>query len=448
MGKHDRCCVGGCNNDKRYSDQYVIRSHVTDLKFHIIPSDLNKRQIWEKQIGKGRKGFQIGKYMHVCSNHFQDAKPTSVNPFPTLFLTKSDSKKKSPVKRKCRKSTEPTPSKKLLQEQASGCQEPSALTAGALTFAQLTRESDVKFYTGFKSTDMFRLVFIFLSIKAINMRYWRGGKQTQIETQGNDPYLKPGDYNRPGPNRKLTLEQEFLLVMMRLRVGLLVPDLAFRFNVTTGLISSIFTTWIKLMKKELGWLIIWPTRPDTRKSLPECFKKWFPKVRCIIDFTEFFIETLSSLDAQAMCWSEYKHHCTIKVHISITPTGMISFVSDCYGGRASDRYIVRNSGFYNFIEPYDQIMADGGFKIKEELLQRQVSLSIPPRKQGTLPMTTGDVQETSHIANVRIYVEKAIIRVKWYTILAKELEITCLSLCDDIVISCCALCNLLELLCV
>ena len=448
MGKHGRCCVGGCNNDKRYSDKYVIRSHVTDLKFHIIPSDLNKRQIWEKQIGKGRKGFQIGKSMHVCSNHFQDAKPTSTNPFPTLFLTESDSKKKSPVKRKCRKSSEPTPSKKLLKGQASGCQESSALTAGTLTFAQLTRESDVKFYTGFKSTDMFRLVFSFLSIKAINMRYWKGGKQTQLETHGTDPYLKPGDYNRPGPNRKLTLEQEFLLVMMRLRVGLLVPDLAFRFNVSTGLISSIFTTWIKLMRKELGWLIIWPTRPDTRKSLPECFKKWFPKVRCIIDCTEFFIETPSSLDAQAMCWSEYKHHCTIKVLISITPTGMISFVSDCYGGRASDKYIVQNSGFYNFIEPYDQIMADRGFKIKEELLQRQASLSIPPSKQGTLPMTTGDVQETSRIANVRIYVEKAIARVKWYNILAKELEITCLPLCDDIVICCCALCNLLEPLCI
>ena len=93
-------------------------------------------------------------------------------------------------------------------------------------------------------------------------------------------------------------------------------------------------------------------------------------------------------------------------------------------------------------------MADRGFKMKEELLQRQVSLSIPPSKQGTLPMTTGDVQETSRIANVRIYVEKAIARVKCYNILAKELEITCLSLCDDIVICCCALCNLLEPLCI
>ena len=36
--------------------------------------------------------------------------------------------------------------------------------------------------------------------------------------------------SRRGPNKKLTLEQEFLMIMMRLRLGLLVDDLAFRFK--------------------------------------------------------------------------------------------------------------------------------------------------------------------------------------------------------------------------
>ena len=31
---------GGCNNDRRYPDRYVIRSHVKDLQFHRVPSDL------------------------------------------------------------------------------------------------------------------------------------------------------------------------------------------------------------------------------------------------------------------------------------------------------------------------------------------------------------------------------------------------------------------------
>ena len=28
MGKKHRCCVGGCNNDQRYPDLVVKRSHV------------------------------------------------------------------------------------------------------------------------------------------------------------------------------------------------------------------------------------------------------------------------------------------------------------------------------------------------------------------------------------------------------------------------------------
>ena len=58
------------------------------------------------------------------------------------------------------------------------------------------------------------------------------------------------------------------------------------------------------------------------------------------------------------------------------------------------------------------------------------------------------MQVTSRIANVRIYVEKAIARVKWYNILTNEMEINCLHLCNDIIVTCCSLCNLLEPLCV
>ena len=39
---------------------------------------------------------------------------------------------------------------------------------------------------------------------------------------------------KAGPSRKLGLDQEFLMVMMKLRLGLLTNDLAFRFQVSQG----------------------------------------------------------------------------------------------------------------------------------------------------------------------------------------------------------------------
>ena len=38
-----RCCVGGCNNDSRYPEKLVVKSHVTQLKFHYFPKDGAKR---------------------------------------------------------------------------------------------------------------------------------------------------------------------------------------------------------------------------------------------------------------------------------------------------------------------------------------------------------------------------------------------------------------------
>ena len=210
---------------------------------------------------------------------------------------------------------------------------------------------------------------------------------------------------------------------------------------------SIFVTWIRLMRLELGNLIIWPSKRVIKQNLPQCFRTYYPNVRCIIDCSEVFIETPSSLDTQAQCWSDYKHHCTLKFLVAITPNGMFSYVSPCYGGRASDKFITTDCGFYSKLEPNDQVMADRGFKIKEDLMTVQAKLAIPPSTCGNLAMSASAVTETSRIANVRIYVEQAIGRLKTFRFLKNEIPISCLPVSDDIVVTCCAICNLLDPLC-
>ena len=41
---------------------------------------------------------------------------------------------------------------------------------------------------------------------------------------------------------RTSLEQEYLLTMMRHRVGLMIDDLVFRFDISNMLASSVFTT--------------------------------------------------------------------------------------------------------------------------------------------------------------------------------------------------------------
>ncbi|XP_004209716.1 uncharacterized protein LOC101241289 [Hydra vulgaris] len=199
---------------------------------------------------------------------------------------------------------------------------------------------------------------------------------------------------------------------MRLHLGLLTEDLAHRFMVSICVVSSVFITWIKLLSLELKWLIHFPDRNNIKRNLPTTFRKYYPKCSIIIDCSELFIETPSSSDTAASCWSNYKHHHTVKYLVGITLNGATSFLSNCYGGRASGVFIVKDCGILKCLQPGDQVIGDRGFKIKEPLAFYQCNLAIPSSKHTNLQITSNDVRETSKVANVRIYVELAIGRMK------------------------------------
>ena len=100
--------------------------------------------------------------------------------------------------------------------------------------------------------------------------------------------------------RSLKLKQEFLLTMIKIRTGILLQDLAFHFQIFLGLVSNIFTTWVKFLSKELEWIITWPNRNIIKRNLPTIFREYYPKCCVIIDCPELFIEKPSSLDATAI----------------------------------------------------------------------------------------------------------------------------------------------------
>ena len=102
-----------------------------------------------------------------------------------------------------------------------------------------------------------------------------------------------------------------------------------------------------------------------RKLLPSSLLKQYAKLRCTIDCTEVFIEKPRHLELQAITWSDYKQHNTVKVLVGIAQNGAISFLSKCYGGRMSDRH-VRESSLLDLIDPGDVILADRGFPISNQ----------------------------------------------------------------------------------
>ena len=124
--------------------------------------------------------------------------------------------------------------------------------------------------------------------------------------------------------------------------------------------------------------IRWPDKETVRQTLPNIFIKHFQNVRCTIDCSEIFIERPTSFKARAQTYSNYEKHNTVKFLIGITPAGIISYLLPCWGGRVSDKELTRESGFLNLIDPGDEILADRGFLIEDELAIRGARLTNHP----------------------------------------------------------------------
>lgn len=212
------------------------------------------------------------------------------------------------------------------------------------------------------------------------------------------------------------------------------------FAISESSVCRIFTTWLSLMYHDLKFLIMWPSREQVSRNLPKCFK-YFNKTRCIIDCTEFFVQRPSLPSAQRITYSNYKHHNTFKCLVGITPKGTFSFVSDLFTGSISDKKIVQDSGFLNYIEYGDDIMADRGFLIRGELALKGATLNIPPFSMGR-QMSNNATTKTRRIARARIHVERAIGRLKNFCILQGVIVLSMKPLYTQIVKVCAMLCNL------
>jgi hypothetical protein len=167
-------------------------------------------------------------------------------------------------------------------------------------------------------------------------------------------------------------------------------------------------------------------------------KKNYPKVRVIVDCTEFEIEQPTNPQAQQDTWSTYKNTNTAKgmkhlwlvrydcislvafaALVGITPNGVVSYISPLYGGATSDKALLNMSGsgsLIELLEDGDAVMSDRGFGLDPK--HKHLTLVHPPfLERKAQQLSAKKVIETRIIARHRIHVERCMGRIKNYKLL-------------------------------
>ena len=298
------CCVPGCSNNSKRD---------AHLSFFSLP--LKRKKILKQWIHKiGRKNLPITKHVSICSDHFVQANGRLLrkDEVPSLLLPASITSQRSIKSRNPPKErpvnnevpgAENSHDDSDFDDQQLSCdvstQTDETIDANLLVqkVAELERElkckddqitkqrfrlanikdddSKVLFYTGFDSYQSLQIFYEFLGPSVHELCY--SSKASQLPT------------NRGRP-RTLPPIEELFVTLIRLRLGLMEKDLAFRFEISQSTVSRIIITWINFLYMQMKEIPLWPPREVVKSNMPIQFKEKYGTTRVIIDATEIYID--------------------------------------------------------------------------------------------------------------------------------------------------------------
>ncbi|XP_076154962.1 uncharacterized protein LOC143138353 [Alosa pseudoharengus] len=462
-GSGTTCAVVGCKNSRKHLNEWLDREcydHKPATKrqcpcaplftfFRKPDSDLESRT-WLKTLNVKKPPRNV----FVCSHHFVDKKPTKDNPFPELWL--GYNRTTQPKRRQLTQRTTASPQikkRRLESEDAPGTCQPACEAEPATpkcrdaqtqwedpshvdhTYCSTTPSVKVDKATQCEA-EMGPTVTSTTVIDDARSRLYTGVRMVQFFTLVTVllPFSKP--------SITLPVVDQILMTLIKLKLNLILGDIAHRFNVSTSMASIVISHWIDVMGEQFKVLIPWLPRETIRATMPLSFQRNYPRTTCIIDCAESAMQRATNHDSRSDTFSQYKSRNTVKYLVAVAPNGLIMFLSNAYAGRSSDKFITMDSGFLDYLRAGDEVMADRGFTIRDLLDERRVSLNIPAFTYRRNQLTNEETTRTRRVANVRIHVERAIQRLKVFKILSQTVPISMAPKLDNILTICAGLVNL------
>lgn len=222
-------------------------------------------------------------------------------------------------------------------------------------------------------------------------------------------------------NSSLDVESCVLLTLMKIKLNCTYVFLSVIFKISRKTCQAYFEKFVRILSIILRLFVYWPSKESVLQNMPTHFNP-FPETRIVLDCTEIPVSSFQCIKCRTQMYSHYKGRHTLKIMIGIAPSGLITFVSPVYGGKASDKHIFVNSNLLELCEENDAIMVDKGFHIEKECASRNIMLIRPPFRRNGAQLSAEDCIRNRKIARSRVHVERVVQRLKNFRILTDELS--------------------------
>ncbi|KAK8760709.1 hypothetical protein V5799_028023 [Amblyomma americanum] len=211
--------------------------------------------------------------------------------------------------------------------------------------------------------------------------------------------------------------ERVVLVLVRLKTCLSLNCLATLFCTSKTTVQRHFYGTLRSLAAILKAAIPWPSKNEIMLNMPHCFAQ-FQEVRVVLDCTEVQVEKSHCQSYRILTYSYYKGTYTAKALVGVSPAGLITFISNGFGGRASDKACVLKSNVLDKLKSFeDDVMVDKGFCIDDMCAKRGLGVVQPPFLRSEEQFSAEDATKTVHIARTRVHVERAIQRMKVFKVL-------------------------------
>lgn len=143
----------------------------------------------------------------------------------------------------------------------------------------------------------------------------------------------PFNFYAGGAVTCFSIEDQLLMVLMKLILNCRDMDLAVRFSTSRGTVSNVINTFLSLLHEMLydGVLkaVGIPSQLKCKGSMPNSFKD-ITSARIAMDATEIIQDVPSDVNSASLSYSRYKSRPTVKAVTCVAPNGALFYSSDLY----------------------------------------------------------------------------------------------------------------------